>query len=152
MYNKIILIIGVVLLAVFVLGGGYLLLSKNSSNNPLPKESENTQGQTGNTQGNAQEKEGPITITATKSISVTESGFEPNIITIKKGTNVIWTNNSGKEATVNSDPYPKNFLWRFLNLGRFGDGEKVSLVFNETGTYTYHNQLNPDQKGTVIVE
>lgn len=86
-----------------------------------------------------------------KSIILNKSGFQPNNIKIKPGTEIIWTNNSGADATINSDPHPTNFLWAFLNLGIFANGENMSAVFEKSGVYTYHNHLNPDQKGTVTV-
>lgn len=85
-------------------------------------------------------------------VSVTQSGFEPQTITIKPGVTVVWSNKSGGDVTVNSDNHPTHLLWPFLNLGKFANGSKVSVVFKTAGTYTYHNHLNPSQKGTVIVK
>ena len=86
------------------------------------------------------------------SVTVTNSGFDPAVINIKAGTTVIWINKSGQNATVNSDIYPNNLLWSFLNLGEFDNNSNVSVVFEKIGKYTYYNQLNPDQKGTVVVQ
>ncbi len=85
-------------------------------------------------------------------VDVTSSGFTPKEVKIKAGTRVVWTNKSGTAVTVNSDPHPTHTLWPFLNLGSFDDGSSVSVVFEKTGTYTYHNHFNPEQKGTIIVE
>lgn len=85
-------------------------------------------------------------------VSITANGFEPSTLTVKMGTNVIWTNNNGKIATINSDIHPTHLLWPFLNLGSFDNGKSVSVVFEKKGTYTYHNHLIPTQTGTVIVK
>lgn len=68
------------------------------------------------------------------------------------GTTVVWVNNNGQAATVNSDPHPTHTLFPFLNLGGFEDGSSVSAKFDKVGVYTYHNHLDPTETGTVIVE
>ncbi|MCL4353860.1 cupredoxin domain-containing protein [Patescibacteria group bacterium] len=85
------------------------------------------------------------------SVLLTKSGFEPTELKIKAGTRVIWTNNSGGSATVNSDNHPAHLLYPFLNLGTFSSSSSVQLIFEKAGTYSYHNHLNPTQKGKVIV-
>lgn len=87
-----------------------------------------------------------------ETITLTQDGFKPNSLAVKSGTRVIWLNKSGKTGTVNSEPHPAHTLYPVLQLGSFEDGSSVQTVFDKTGTYTYHNHLNPSQKGTVIVE
>ncbi len=88
----------------------------------------------------------------TTNVTVTQDGFEPKEIKIKKGSRVVWTNASGAKVTVNSDVHPTHLLWPFLNLGAFEDKQSVSVIFEKEGTYTYHNHFKPSQTGTVIVE
>lgn len=85
-------------------------------------------------------------------VTFTSSGFTPATITIKAGDTVVWINQSGAPATVNSDPHPTHTDYPPLNLGTFGNGATLSLTFPKAGTYGYHNHLNPVQKGTVIVK
>jgi len=126
----------VVLAAVLI--AGYLLLNTAM----------NKKGTTKNTtNGQVTEQSVPKT-----TVTFTASGFNPQTITVKIGTRVIWSNKSGATGTINSDNYPTNLLFPFLNLGRFNDGSRMSTLFNKLGKYTYHNQLNPTQKGTVIVK
>ena len=84
-------------------------------------------------------------------VLLTKDGFEPKELKIKAGTRVIWTNNSGVSATVNSDNHPTHLLYPFLNLGTFSNSSSVQLIFDKAGTYSYHNHLNATQKGKVIV-
>ncbi len=140
MNNKNILI-GIVVV-IIVLGGALFFLKGNGTSNVVNTQSQNSSAnQTSTT---------PLPLR--NDIKVTSTGFEPATLTVKKGTNVIWTNNSGTTVTVNSDLHPTHLLWPFLNLGAFDDGSTVSVVFDKTGTYTYHNHLNASQKGTIIVE
>ena len=86
------------------------------------------------------------------SIALTPTVFSPSTITVKAGAIVIWTNQSGTTATVNSAVHPTHQVYPPLTLGEFEDGGSLSLVFDSPGTYKYHNHLNPTQVGTIIVE
>ncbi|MBI4092031.1 MAG: cupredoxin domain-containing protein [Candidatus Levybacteria bacterium] len=85
-------------------------------------------------------------------VTVGKNGFSPQSLTIKKGDTVVWINQSGEDATVNSDPHPTHNLHRFLNLGQFPSGSSAEATFNEAGTFGYHNHFNPSQKGTIVVK
>lgn len=80
------------------------------------------------------------------------SGFAPATLTIKAGTRVTWINKSGTSAILASNNHPTHTLYPPLNLGEFGDGSSVQLVFDKPGTYGYHNHLNPDEGGTIVVQ
>jgi len=93
-----------------------------------------------------------ITSQVTASVVLATSGFVPQNLTVKVGTTVTWTNNSGATATVDSASHPTHLVYPSLNLGSFGNGETLSLVFDRPGTYKYHNHLDASQNGTVVVE
>ena len=85
-------------------------------------------------------------------VTLTETGFSPETVTIKAGQKVTWNNKSGAAATVNSDIHPTHALYPPLNLNEFSNGESLELVFDKPGTYTYHDHLHPDRRGTVVVK
>jgi plastocyanin len=86
-------------------------------------------------------------------VTLTKNGFSPGKITIGKGTAIKWLNNSGTDnASVNSDDYPTNTRFPELNLGKISKGSAVAHIFTIAGTYTYHNQFNAKQTGTIIVQ
>jgi plastocyanin len=124
---------------------GYLLFSQNA------KKSSTQNPTTQNTQKINAVKANEKYIPA-ETVTLTDSGFQPQTLTIKSGARVVWTNNSGTVGTVNSDNYPTNLLYPFLNFGQFNNGSSFSTVFQTTGTYTYYNFVSPGQKGTIIVE
>jgi len=131
----------VVLVAVLI--AGYLLFQTSTSKQGSVTQNTNATQKTGTTEQIKQLFQESVTLTAT--------GFNPQTITVKPRTRVIWLNKSGVTGTVNSDNHPTNLLFPFLNLGRFNDGSSVSTLFTKLGKYTYHNELNPEQKGTIIV-
>jgi plastocyanin len=82
-------------------------------------------------------------------ITLDKNGFSPKKVKIKLGEAVRWKNESGKEQTVNSDTYPTNQLHKELNLGIFDNDSSVVYTFPKLGSYGYHNQFHPEQRGTV---
>ena len=146
-----------VVLAILILGGG-LYLYKNRNNSPTSPAA--TQTTTAPSSAMKEAVSPTAMANATPSgamkeqnaIILTNSGFEPSSITVKAGTKVVWTNKSGAAATVNSDPHPAHTAYPPLNLGKFNDGESVSLTFSKPGKYGYHNHFNPSETGVVIVE
>ena len=87
------------------------------------------------------------------SISATD-GFSPATVKIKKGQSVSWTNQDSKPHQIATDPYPaENGLPGFVEESPLLAGDSYTFNFSKTGTYTYHDHLNPlTLKGTVIVE
>ena len=86
-------------------------------------------------------------------IAITKDGFIPNRVTLQAGAAARWVNESDVDkVSVNSDNYPDNKLYRELNLGQFNKGSSVMHTFLTPGTYTYHNQFNPEQTGTIVVK
>lgn len=143
--------ISVALLTIVVLAGGAFFFLNSKQTPTGVSDAEPTETITQESNELTQEPTG--TTTAEKvEIGLTLSGFSPKTITVEKGTTVVWTNNSGKAATVDSAPHPVHSDYSKLNLGSFNDGETLELIFNETGTFKYHNHLNPSQNGSVIVK
>ena len=87
-------------------------------------------------------------------VSITKSGFFPKLITIKAGQSVTWTDYDSKPHSIASDPYPKNDKYPGLNSqGPLQLNDTYTYSFEKTGTYTYHDDLNPYKlQGTVVVE
>lgn len=94
----------------------------------------------------------PSTQPETLTITINENGYVPNEVTVKKGTRVIWANQGNSVATVNSADHPDHTLHSFINLGEVAPGRTVQTVFDQVGSFGYHNHLNPEQFGTVTVE
>jgi plastocyanin len=143
MNSKYTWVMAVVILVVVIIAGYLLFQTNTNKQSNVAQNAKNTQ----NTGAAEQTKQ-----LFQETVTLTTAGFNPQTITVKPGTRVVWLNKSGVTETVNSDNHPTNLLFPFLNLGRFNDGSSVSTMFTKSGKYTYHNELNPDQKGTIIVE
>lgn len=140
MNNKI--LIGIIAILV-VIGAAIVMTTKTNTTATPP----------GNTQIQTPTQSQTIPPTVTRSdITLTKDGFSPQTLTIKVGTVVTWINASGAKASVNSAQHPTHQVYPSLNLGEFGDGSSVQLIFDKAGSYKYHDHFHPERTGTVIVE
>src|SRR5262249_36547034 len=73
--------------------------------------------------------------------------FDPASITVKVGTAVTWTNQSGVPHTVTSDAgAPTAFT-----SGTLGGSDTYSFTFTKAGTYHYHCNVHNYMHGTIVV-
>lgn len=114
----------------------YLQSSNRTISTPLPP---------------AQQKQKEVAQHITE-ITLTEKGFSPSIITVKRGTTISWANKSGETATINSSDHPTHKKFVFLNLGEFEPNFSVQTQIMDEGTFTYHNDYKPEQTGIIIVK
>jgi plastocyanin len=137
--NKYLIALVAIIILVSVLVTGYLLFNTGAK--------KNLSATTPNTKTTPSTKSIP-----TETVTLTSTDFQPQTLTIKQETRVVWINTSGTVGAVNSDNYPTNLLYPFLNFGQFNNGSSFSTIFSKTGTYTYYNFLNQNQRGKIIVE
>lgn len=87
--------------------------------------------------------------TPTVMASITDSGFTPATITIKKGQDVTWTNQGRAAYQIVAD---QNNPQGFKTSEALNPNDSYSFTFEDSGTYSYHDPANIDRKGTIIVE
>lgn len=87
-------------------------------------------------------------------VDITASALQPETVKIKKGASVTWINKDTAPHHIASDPYPEATGYPSLNSGEaLSAGDSYTHTFEETGTFSYHDRLNPTSlKGTVVVE
>lgn len=87
--------------------------------------------------------------------------FNPDPIRIKKGTTVIWKNDSKVGVWPASDPHPLHTDYpttggcvgsTFDSCAEIAPGGTWSFVFDEVGTWGYHDHVKVNALGTVVVE
>lgn len=145
------------IVAIVVLGtiGGVLLLIGQFGGKKAPTQSSNipsAQNEQGGRPAVVTSAPGEIAKETVENVKVTASGFVPQTLTVNAGSRVVWFNETDEDATVHSDDHPTHRLYPELNAGQFSKGTSVQTVLTKPGTYTYHNHLNPSQKGTIIVK
>jgi plastocyanin len=97
-----------------------------------------------------QVKEAQSTLAADQSMDVKATisnfAFTPQIIKVKKGAKVTWTNQDDIPHTVTSDE------GTLLNSNRLNKGDSYDKTFTDVGVYRYHCTPHPGMLGVVIVE
>ncbi len=85
-------------------------------------------------------------------VAITADGFAPSTILIPAGAEVRWVNRDTEPHQIASDPYPEADGLAELNSGEaFGPDSEYSFTFTEAGEYGYHDPLNPETTGRVVV-
>ena len=161
MNNKI--FFGLLILAAGVLVGWYVLRgnspSYETSNNNSVKTTVSPTAKAGagnpdtsvgsNAQGESMEKGG---VQERKVVTYTDSGFAPQVLTVKQGVTVTFVNESSRGMWVASAVHPTHqLLPGFDQLSTAAKGATYEYVFVKVGTWKYHNHVSPADNGSVVV-
>jgi plastocyanin len=89
----------------------------------------------------------------TKDVEVryTDLGFDPSEIEVEANTRIVFLNQSTDRLWVKSTQPFYSFKPKFDAGAGVKAGGWTSVIFNQAGTWQYHNYLNPQQKGTITV-
>lgn len=77
------------------------------------------------------------------------TGFEPSTLTVEKGTTVIFVNKTQNSYWLSSSDASSS---GFGTEGILSPNQSYSYVYNEAGTWNYHEQAYGKFKGRIIVE
>jgi plastocyanin len=88
----------------------------------------------------------PVAVVNVKIVEKNEHySFSPATLTIKAGTEVIWTNVSDAPHTVTSDTSA------FTGSNSFKKNQTFMTIFTTPGTYTYHCSIHTYMMATITV-
>lgn len=96
-----------------------------------------------------------------KVVTYTDAGYSPSTLRIKKGETVTFKNQSSQSMWTASAFHPTHRVYPTTGgcLGSTFDacqgiqpGNSWSFKFDISGTWKYHNHLNPGDTGTIIVQ
>jgi plastocyanin len=109
----------------------------------------------------------PIVSESKVVVTYSDSGYSPATATVKKDDTVVFDNESSKMMWTASAVHPTHKAYPGSDIAKcgtaaqsdifdacrgYGSGESWEFQFNESGTWKYHNHLQPSHAGTVIVE
>ena len=95
----------------------------------------------------------PTPVAKTYEVKMAGSAFDPASLTIKKGDTVKFVNTASKAIWPASAPHPTHTDYpEFDPKQGIAAGSSWSFVFTKTGTWKYHDHLNPAARGTITVE
>lgn len=81
----------------------------------------------------------------TQEVSIEDSRFQDDDVTIRPGDSVTWTNDDSLTHIVVADDGS-------FDSGQLDPGQNFTLAFDTAGTYTYHCSIHPDMTGSITVE
>lgn len=95
-------------------------------------------------------------------ISFTSNGYEPSMVTVKRGDTVRFVNNSTLDTWPASANHPTHTVYPQKSaddcLGSTFDacrglkpGESWDFTFTEAGTWGFHDHLHANRRGSVVV-
>lgn len=102
-----------------------------------------------------------------KTIEITSAGFNPDTLTIEKGETVTFVNTDLQPHWPASAIHPTHTLYPGSSTAKCNTPEEsstfdacrgleqggtYSFIFNLVGSWKYHDHLNPNSRGTIIVE
>lgn len=149
--SKVGLIIAVVVVLLGIGAAVYALnmqpskTSESTSNSTSNDTSSNNSGQ-GSSNDDAVSNVGSTVIT------FTDDGFDKAEYTSKAGEAVMVTNESSMDVQFSSDDHPTHLENTELNLDVLSPGESATFTPAGAGTYKFHDHINDEFTGTLIVE
>jgi len=109
---------------------------------------------------NPEESEEPTTYT----IEMSSSGFSPSVLNINSGDTVTFVTTDSGNYWPASANHPTHRVYPNSDIKKCGSSEEsstfdscekvdntYSFIFNEVGTWNYHNHLSPSRTGKIIV-
>lgn len=84
-------------------------------------------------------------------VTLSASGFSVGQLSIKRGEKVVFTNQSGAEARIPSNPHPIHSDLPALDSGTLKDGQSYTFIFASVGTFGVHSHFNPSQTLSITV-
>jgi plastocyanin len=86
-------------------------------------------------------------------VKIEDDGFQPQTLTINAGDMVKWENDSSDDAWPASNVHPTHLLYPGFDAKKpLLPGDSYSFTFTKTGNWGYHNHLEPDVQGTIVVK
>src|ERR687890_1038099 len=84
------------------------------------------------------------TSSSTTTVDITDDAFDPSELNIAAGTTVTFVNNGTGLHTATAD----NGLF---DSGELASGSSYPVVLEGAGTVTYHDELHPEMRGSIVV-
>lgn len=94
----------------------------------------------------------PVDVSLTM-VSMTSTGFSPATLTVKAGSTVTFQNDDTANHWIASNPHPTHTALPGFDAKKvIAPGASYSYTFTQTGTWSYHDHLNSEMTGTIVVE
>jgi plastocyanin len=79
------------------------------------------------------------------SVQIKGFAFNPDTLTVKPGTAVVWTNEDSATHIIVAESGE-------FTSDQLAKGDSFTFKFDNKGTYNYYCSIHPSMKGTIVVE
>ena len=94
-----------------------------------------------------------VDMSATTTITYTDSGFSPSTVTIDQGDAVVFENKSSKSFWPASGEHPTHLLYPEFDAKKaIAVGSSYSFTFEKVGSWPFHNHMKSGDMGTITVK
>lgn len=141
------LLIGIVIAALAIAGLVVFVLNNQPTTAP---NSENNQA---NTPTGSTERDNEVAPNPSERMTITFNGdsFEPNELTVKKGTVITVKNESSRDVQFSSNDHPAHRDNTEMNLKTLAPGESASYTATAVGEWGFHDHIDESKTGTITV-
>lgn len=92
-----------------------------------------------------------VTTPQTK-VLITNTGFVPSTLVIKKGTTVVWENQTASPQVLGANPFPTHTsLSSLYTQSPIAPKATYKFTFQKQGSWEYSNYNSPTSGGSIIV-
>jgi len=142
----------IAIIVIVILGAlGYFFFAKDQYKTNEPAATTQNKQATPST-SKSTDREKPKETTSEDKVTYTDSGFSPQSLTVKGGTEVTFVNSSSETVDVESNPHPSHTDNSQLNVGTINPGGSAKATLTTSGIWGYHNHPNGAEGGTIVVE
>lgn len=143
------LLLAVVLLAAI----GYRFYTRNSAEPDLRQNLSDSPGLVSSMPPAAEPLAGGIASTSVYTITMTDAGYEPPALSIKRGDSVRFVNQSNGQFWPASGKHPTHEICPQFDPKRaLPKGESYEVKFDEVKTCSFHDHLHPALRGSITVQ
>ncbi len=144
---------GIILLIILIIVGGFILYGKGSKSTTYNNVITENPTEAPVTDDSAQPAGNPPAPTSNApTVTYTDSGFSPAVLSITVGTTVTFVNQSSGMMWVASNPHPIHTdLSGFDEKMAVPNGGTYSYTFVKIGQFGFHNHVNPSKVGVITV-
>lgn len=134
------IIIPIIIFIMLISGGALVFMNRDKDNTDDTMDMSSMSAESGDS-ANTETPADPNTVL------ISDFAYNPETITIKKGTTITWTN----QDDARHDVAPTGGAADFQASELLAKGESYTFTFNTAGTYTYQCSPHPYMTGTVVV-
>ena len=146
------LLVGVVVVAVLLIGSADDTQQETTTNEQTSEESTQNQETTpaGEETSDVSDTDGIPIVTTT--VVMGEDSYTPAYLIMKKGSTIIWENESSSDRWPASDVHPSHTIYPEFDPKRpISPGESWSFTFDKVGEWDFHDHIKPSITGNVTI-